>query len=213
MRIRACCPASVPAARWFSPARAEEQAVLADTFNYVRVAFGSYGGVEAPSHSDGGGHASGPVGRGSDRPACAARGAHLGRSGRLGPHRGRCSVGRRSRVPVLLGPAHESGTPGAWRLRDRRLLPDRAGGHEGPVDRDYGPPGTTGTGAVISGVRRSDGDTFSAPDDPDTQGYFGPNFRYDADPIPEPALVQLPFMLGLGGVGVWWMRRRPGRSG
>ena len=36
------------------------------------------------------------------------------------------------------------------------------------------------------------------------QGFFGPNFQY----VPEPALLQLPFLLGLGGAGLWWRRRR-----
>jgi len=34
---------------------------------------------------------------------------------------------------------------------------------------------------------------------------FGPNLK--GDPVPEPALAQLPFLLGLGGI-VWWRRRR-----
>lgn len=38
------------------------------------------------------------------------------------------------------------------------------------------------------------------------QGIFGPNFKYE--PVPEPALLQLPFLLGLGGAGMWWRRRR-----
>lgn len=37
-------------------------------------------------------------------------------------------------------------------------------------------------------------------------GYFGPNFLLE--PVPEPALLQLPFLLGMGGVGFWWRRRR-----
>jgi hypothetical protein len=32
--------------------------------------------------------------------------------------------------------------------------------------------------------------------------------RHGPDPVPEPALIQLPALLGLGGVGYWWRRRR-----
>ncbi len=39
-------------------------------------------------------------------------------------------------------------------------------------------------------------------------GYFGPNFLLrDANPVPEPALLQLPVLLGLGGLALWRRRR------
>lgn len=36
-------------------------------------------------------------------------------------------------------------------------------------------------------------------------GFFGPNFKYD--PVPEPALLQLPVLLGMGGFALWRRRR------
>lgn len=39
---------------------------------------------------------------------------------------------------------------------------------------------------------------------PGQRGWFGPNFKY----VPEPALLQLPFLMGLGGVGLWLRRRK-----
>ena len=35
--------------------------------------------------------------------------------------------------------------------------------------------------------------------------WFGPNF--DGSPVPEPALLQLPFLLGMGGLAYWRRRR------
>jgi len=71
-----------------------------------------------------------------------------------------------------------------------------------------GPPPTTGPGVTYVESRYCAGNAFPTETTSWEKGYFGPNFRYDPNPIPEPALVQLPFLLGLGGVGVWWRRRR-----
>jgi len=53
----------------------------------------------------------------------------------------------------------------------------------------------------------SDGPRFSE----DPYGVIGPNFRFNdpqADPVPEPALIQLPALLALGGLGYLRRRRR-----
>lgn len=42
-------------------------------------------------------------------------------------------------------------------------------------------------------------------------GWFGGNFLIrdpQLDPVPEPALLQLPFLVGLGGASYWWRRRK-----
>ncbi|MBM3493852.1 MAG: hypothetical protein FJX72_05955 [Armatimonadetes bacterium] len=53
----------------------------------------------------------------------------------------------------------------------------------------------------------ANGTGFSYPDTSSglSNAFFGPNFKYD--PVPEPALLQLPALLGMGGL-VWWRRRR-----
>lgn len=50
----------------------------------------------------------------------------------------------------------------------------------------------------------SAGITFPNLEPSNVNGYFGPNFLY----VPEPALLQLPFLLGLGGVGAWLRWRK-----
>jgi len=65
-----------------------------------------------------------------------------------------------------------------------------------------------GPGVVFGQSLRTPGSTLLKPNvyDPDSdQGRFGPNFLYT--PVPEPALLQLPFLVGLGGFGLWWRRR------
>ncbi len=38
---------------------------------------------------------------------------------------------------------------------------------------------------------------------------IGPNFKFfGPTAVPEPAFLQLPFLMGLGGAGWWWRRRR-----
>lgn len=50
-------------------------------------------------------------------------------------------------------------------------------------------------------------DTFSYPGTLIAdQAMIGPNFKF-GPAVPEPALLQLPFLLGLGGVGLWCRRR------
>lgn len=41
----------------------------------------------------------------------------------------------------------------------------------------------------------------------DEKSYFGPNFRFDPVPVPEPSLIQLPALLGMAGMGLWWRRK------
>lgn len=52
-------------------------------------------------------------------------------------------------------------------------------------------------------------DMFSYPDRlyASSRHELGPNFKFEA--VPEPAVLQLPFLIGLGGAG-WWRRRRRG---
>jgi hypothetical protein len=53
-------------------------------------------------------------------------------------------------------------------------------------------------------------DVFSYPETPVDGAMIGPNFKFgpSGPAVPEPALVQLPFLLGLGGVGLWCRRRQ-----
>jgi hypothetical protein len=59
--------------------------------------------------------------------------------------------------------------------------------------------------------RYLDGDLLVYPTQTDNDGpygFFGPNMMLrNGDPVPEPALIQLPALLGLGGLA-WWRRRR-----
>ncbi|MBM3493458.1 MAG: hypothetical protein FJX72_03925 [Armatimonadetes bacterium] len=59
--------------------------------------------------------------------------------------------------------------------------------------------------------RYASGSTLQYPANqyPDIQyGLFGPNMLIrDSDPVPEPAMLQLPVLLGLSGLA-WWRRRR-----
>jgi len=65
---------------------------------------------------------------------------------------------------------------------------------------------------VFGENRRLGGSTLVKPTYSDSdwnEGRFGPNFLYT--PVPEPALLQLPFLVGLAGFGLWWRRRNTDR--
>jgi len=70
---------------------------------------------------------------------------------------------------------------------------------------------TVSTAPGVTHIKGVGGPWGSVPSiDYDKQkGYFGPNFRMlDPDPIPEPALVQLPVLLAMGAVCAWRRRAR-----
>lgn len=70
---------------------------------------------------------------------------------------------------------------------------------------------TTAPGVTCVECRNSASDVFPVADPSREKAYFGPNFRFqDPNPVPEPAFLQLPFLVALGGAGLWWRRRARG---
>jgi hypothetical protein len=87
------------------------------------------------------------------------------------------------------------------------------GAYYHPTDPDVGYSNATsvtmGSDLTFGQNRFYEGTGFHRPDSTWSgygKGVFGPNFQY----VPEPAFLQLPFLIGIGGMGLWLRRRSVG---
>ncbi len=70
---------------------------------------------------------------------------------------------------------------------------------------------TTGSGITFLESRLQPSSDLTRPDGSagwTESGFFGPNFQYGPAMVPEPALLQLPFLIAAGGAGLWWRSRK-----
>ncbi len=118
--------------------------------------------------------------------------------------------------PLLVNGTVDPGTGGGWHwtsVTGTSLGPGSyvIGAYYNPNDPDVGFSNATsvsmGSGLSYGENRYFAGSGFDRPDSTWSgygNGVFGPNFLY----TPEPALLQLPFLIAAGGASFWWRTRK-----